>query len=149
MGGFIMSNAVQEVTPEVTQEIKLDVRAYPIAEPKGNTVAYASVTINDLVAISGIKVINGENGLFVSMPQGKGTDNKYRDIAFPVTKELRQQLNEAVIEEFGIALDAMLEQKESTLNKIRESAKAAKEKTAPAADKGLKDKTVKKGAPER
>jgi stage V sporulation protein G len=77
---------------------KLDVRAYPIAEPKSSTVAFASVTINDIIGINGIRVVNGENGLFVAMPQTKDSNKEYRDIAFPVTKDLRLQLNEAVLD---------------------------------------------------
>ena len=54
--------------------IKLDVRAYPIAEPKGSVMAFASVTINDMFAVNNIRVVNSEKGLFVAMPQVK--DNK-------------------------------------------------------------------------
>jgi len=77
---------------------KLDVRAYPIAEPRNNTVAFASVTINDIIGINGIRVVDGEKGLFVAMPQTKDSNKEYRDIAFPVTKDLRLQLNDAVLE---------------------------------------------------
>ena len=116
---------------------KLDVRAYPIAEPKGSTVAFASVTINDMVAINGIRVINSEKGLFAAMPQTKDTSGEYRDIAFPVTKELRQQLNKAILDEYAVAKD----QPASVKDQIRDGAKAAKD--APAAAK-----TAKKAGPE-
>ena len=109
---------------ETTQAAtKLDVRAYPIAEPKSNTVAFASVTINDMVAINGIRVVNGEKGLFAAMPQTKDTSGEYRDIAFPVTKELRQQLNKAILDEYALAK----EQPASVKDQIREGTKAAKE----------------------
>ena len=122
---------------------KLDVRAYPIAEPKGTTVAFASVTINDMIAINGIQVVNGKNGLFAAMPQTKDDKGDYRDIAFPVTKELRQQLNKAILDEYAVQKNQP--EKASVKEQIRDNAAA---KTTPTVDtpsaargKGTKTKT--------
>ncbi|MCL2816213.1 MAG: SpoVG family protein [Oscillospiraceae bacterium] len=146
-------NKVNKETGEVTGTMSLEVRAYPIAEPKGNTKGFASVTIDGMFGAHGISIIEGKNGLFVSMPQTKDAKGEFRDIFHPVTSEGRKILNEAVLNEFGAALDAMVVQKESTLNQIRESAKAAKQQTAPASEKGAAgketaEKTNKKGTPE-
>ena len=110
---------------------KIEARAYPIADPKSSTVAYASVNIDDKFAVNGIRVVNGEKGLFVAMPQTRDNKGEYRDICFPVTKELRQQLSDTVLNEYAHALDAMVEQKESTVAKLREAASAAKDRPAP------------------
>ncbi len=59
--------------------IKLDVRAYPIENPKGNVIAFASATISDVFAVHNIRVVNGEKGPFVAMPQIKAK-GEYRDI---------------------------------------------------------------------
>jgi stage V sporulation protein G len=80
--------------------IKLDVRVYPVDEPKGNTLAFANVGVEDLVAISGIRVVNGKNGLFVDMPQSKDKNGEFHDIAFPVNSDLRKELNKAVLAEY-------------------------------------------------
>lgn len=56
----------------------------------------ASVNINGAFAIRGVKIIEGSNGLFVSMPSYK-VGNEYKDICFPITQECRKQLHEAVI----------------------------------------------------
>jgi stage V sporulation protein G len=81
---------------------KLDIRVYPIDEPKGSTKAYASIAVGDLVAIRGIRVVDGEKGMFAAMPQSydKKTE-KYHDIAFPLTKDLREDINAAVIGEYN------------------------------------------------
>jgi stage V sporulation protein G len=78
----------------------LDVRVYPIDEPKGNTLAFASVAIDDLAAIRGIRVVNGEKGMFVTMPQSQDNSGQYHDIAFPLNGDLRKEMNAAVLEEF-------------------------------------------------
>lgn len=118
-----------------TPEIKLDVRAYPIKEPKTKTVAFASVTINDMVAINGIQIIDGKNGLFPQMPQTKDASGEYRDIAFPVTKDLRLQLNTAIMDAFTAA-----KEKVSVKDTIQEGAKVAKGASAIGKGKSSKSK---------
>ena len=80
--------------------VKLDVRVYPLEKPAGNTLAFANVGIEDLAAINGVRVVNGEKGLFVTMPQSKDKDGEYHDIAFPINSDLRKALNTAVLDEF-------------------------------------------------
>ena len=80
--------------------IKLDVRVYAINEPKGNTLAFANVGVEDLVAISGVRVVSGKNGLFVDMPQSKDKNGEYHDIAFPINSGLRKELNKAILAEY-------------------------------------------------
>ena len=88
--------------------IALEVRVFPSKDPKhtGHTKATASVGISvdgaKLVCIRNIRVIEGKDkGLFVSMPQLKGTDGKYYDIAFPLDKNLRDHMSDAVLAEYN------------------------------------------------
>lgn len=60
-------------------------------------IAIGSITFDKCFVVDGIKVLTGNNGLWVSMPSRKTTDGEYKDIAFPTTKEFRQEINEAVI----------------------------------------------------
>lgn len=62
----------------------------------GSTLATASVDLNGVFAVRGIKVVQGTNGPFVSMPSYK-TAEGFRDICFPCTAEFREQLNAAVL----------------------------------------------------
>jgi stage V sporulation protein G len=117
---------------DTEKNVKLDVRAYPIAEPKGSVAAFASVTIDDIFAVNNIRVVNSEKGLFVAMPQVKDSKGEYRDICFPVTKELRQQLNEAILGAYAAEKEKDAPAKDSTVDKLREGKREAKEKPAPA-----------------
>ncbi len=114
------------------KSIKLEVRAYPIAEPKGSVVAFASVTIDDMFAVNNIRVVNSEKGLFVAMPQVKDSKGEYRDICFPVTAEMRKLLNDAVLGAYRLETEKTAPAKESTVDKLREGKREAKEKPAPA-----------------
>ena len=87
--------------------MELDIRIRPVN--KGNVLAYASMNINRAFAVDGIKVLNGEKGLFVSMPSYKSGDGKYHDVCFPVNKEFRAQINEAVLGEYQQTIQQMQE----------------------------------------
>jgi len=83
--------------------IKLDVRVYPLNEPQGKTKAFASVAVDDLIAICGVRVVEGEKGLFVTMPQSQDKDKKFHDVAFPLVGDLRKEINKAVLNEYKAA----------------------------------------------
>ena len=127
----------------MSDAIKVDARAYPIKEPKNKTVAFASVTINDMIAINGIQIIDGKNGLFMQMPQTKDSKGEYRDIAFPITKELRQQLTDTILAKY-------IEEKSkvSVKDEIKGGQTAAKEKPTKEAPTAGKGKNTKKKDPE-
>ena len=72
-------------------EVKINSMYPPGAS--GGIRAYASATVDGCLGIRGIKVVEGgRDGLFVSMPSRK-TENGYKEICFPVTKEFREQLH--------------------------------------------------------
>lgn len=70
----------------------------------GNPLAYADITLNEDFVVKGLRVVKGETGNFVSMPQGKKyqKDGKdvYPDNAFPLTKELREHITEEVLKAY-------------------------------------------------
>ena len=67
----------------------------------GKVRAMASVVFEDCFLVSGFKILEGINGLFVSMPQAK-IKEEYKDTAFPITKEFREMLITAILGEYGI-----------------------------------------------
>lgn len=67
-----------------------------------NLRAFASITIDDVFVVKEIRVMEGKNGLFVSMPSRKVGD-KYMDISHPITAEWRQRINSAVLSEYGVS----------------------------------------------
>lgn len=75
-----------------------------IFEGRGNILANMNITIDDCLAINGIKVINGKKGIFISFPQTsyEGTDGttQYRDIVFPCTKEARAALDKVLMKKY-------------------------------------------------
>jgi stage V sporulation protein G len=117
---------------EAAAEVKLEVRAFPIENPKNSIVAFASANIAEVFAVNNIKVINSEKGLFVAMPQVKDGKGEFRDICFPITREFRQKLNDAILGEYAAACERKATEKESTVEKLREAGRDAKKSIATA-----------------
>ena len=61
--------------------------------------AFADVAFSGVV-IKGFSVVDGQNGLFVSMPRHQGKDGKWYNTVYPSTKELKQQLSSVVLEAY-------------------------------------------------
>ena len=87
-----------------------NVSIYTLNDSNSKTVALATVTIADCLVLTGLKIVKGKNGMFVSMPQRKlskpdKNGNKYADIFFPVTHDFREELNDAVLDAYDDKVD--------------------------------------------
>lgn len=71
-------------------------RMHPL-DGDGATKAFCDVCIGDEFLVKGFRVVEGRNGLFVSLPRGPGKDGKWYNSAFPVTAPARAALTEAVL----------------------------------------------------
>ena len=66
--------------------------------------AVASVTFDDEFVVHDIKIISGQNGMFIAMPSRKMGDGDFRDIAHPLTSEVRNRMKEAIFAEYHTVL---------------------------------------------
>ena len=87
-----------------------NVSVYTLNDTNSKTVALATVTISDCLVLTGLKIVKGKKGMFVSMPQRKlskpdKNGNEYADIFFPVTHDFREELNNAVLDEYDKKVD--------------------------------------------
>jgi len=60
----------------------------------------ASVTIDDCFVIHDIRIIEGEDGLFIAMPSRQKANGEYRDVAHPINKETRTMFEDAIFEAY-------------------------------------------------
>lgn len=75
-----------------------NVQVYPLKEMVGKTRAMVRVVLSDQLQLTGMRVVDGSNGLFVSYPNDpshKGDD--FKSLFYPVTKELRDHIETAVL----------------------------------------------------
>jgi len=76
-----------------------DVRIRKISA-EGKMKAIVSVTFENQFVVHDIKVIEGQNGLFIAMPSRKTPDGEFKDIAHPINTETREQIQKAILDEY-------------------------------------------------
>jgi stage V sporulation protein G len=71
--------------------------------------AMATVKVLDAMYLTGIRVIEGKNGLFISMPSKKSPAGEYQDIYFPASKAMRDELQALILSAYKqeVALNAV------------------------------------------
>lgn len=98
------NTAAGQETGKAAQPLDFEVRIHHINPNVSDAIkGTASVNINKAFAVRGIKIMEGTNGLFISMPSYK-SGNEYKDICFPITPECRKQLNDAVLQAYEQAI---------------------------------------------
>ena len=62
--------------------------------------AYADITFDESFVIHGLKIIDGQNGLFVAMPSRRMPNGEFKDIVHPIKPELRAEITQVILEKF-------------------------------------------------
>jgi len=65
---------------------------------------FANVTFDNAFVVRGMKIIQGNKGYFVSMPSRKRPDGTHQDIAHPVNADMRQEIEQRVLEAYELEL---------------------------------------------
>ena len=76
-----------------------DVRLRKVNE-EGKLKAIASVTFDEEFVVHDIKVIDGQNCLFIAMPSRKIGNGEFRDVAHPLSSETRNRIRDAIFAEY-------------------------------------------------
>ncbi|MFL0252145.1 septation regulator SpoVG [Clostridium neuense] len=76
-----------------------DVRIRKITS-EGKMKAIVSVTFDNEFVVHDIKVIEGQNGLFIAMPSRKTPDGEFKDIAHPINTSTREKIQTSILEEY-------------------------------------------------
>ena len=76
-----------------------DVRIRKVSD-EGKMKAVVSITFDDEFVVHDIKIIEGQNGLFIAMPSRKMGEGDFRDIAHPLVSETRNRIKEAIFAEY-------------------------------------------------
>ncbi|PIQ89579.1 MAG: hypothetical protein COV72_02390 [Candidatus Omnitrophica bacterium CG11_big_fil_rev_8_21_14_0_20_42_13] len=63
--------------------------------------AFVDIAVNDVLLVKGLRIVNGKNGLFVSMPQTLARDDKWYSSVYPLTKEAREEIQEIVLASYN------------------------------------------------
>ena len=81
-----------------------DVRIRKIAT-EGKMKAIVSVTFDNEFVVHDIKVIEGQNGLFIAMPSRKTPDGEFKDIAHPTNTDTREKIQNSILKAYEEAME--------------------------------------------
>lgn len=76
-----------------------DVRIRKVTD-EGRMKAIVSVTFDDEFVVHDIKIIDGQNGLFIAMPSRRMSGGEFRDVAHPILPETRKMVKDAILSEY-------------------------------------------------
>lgn len=77
-----------------------DIRVRIIKKEDSKLKAVASMTIDECFVVHDIKIVEGTQGYFISMPSRKTADGEYKDTVHPLNTETRNQIESAILAEF-------------------------------------------------
>jgi len=75
-----------------------EVKVFPVNEDKLK--AYVTIVIDDCFVVRDMKIISGNEGLFVAMPSKRRKDGTFRDIAHPLNQDTRADLEKQVLDAY-------------------------------------------------
>ena len=78
------------------------VKVFPVKEEKLK--AYVSIVLDECFLVSDLKVIQGPNGLFISMPSKRKKNGDFKDIAHPLNRETRERMERRILDEYEQAV---------------------------------------------
>ncbi|MDH3976212.1 MAG: septation regulator SpoVG [Deltaproteobacteria bacterium] len=77
-----------------------EVKVFPVSKDDERLKAFATITFDDCFIVRDLKIIDGNEGLFVAMPSKKRKDGQYKDIAHPLNNNMREVIESAVLNEY-------------------------------------------------
>lgn len=80
-----------------------EVRVFPVQEEKLK--AFVSIVLDRCFMVNDIKVIQGKDGLFISMPSRRKKNGEFKDVAHPLNQETRRWVEDRILGEYRAALD--------------------------------------------
>lgn len=80
--------------------MKVEAKITLLAQSTNSVKALASITIENCFVVTGIRVVEGQNGYFTAMPNRKTPNGEYKDICFPITAEARAMINDEILAKY-------------------------------------------------
>lgn len=117
-----------------------EVKIFLVGEEKLK--AFVSIVLDDCFMINDIKVIEGRDGLFISMPSRRKKNGEFKDVAHPLNNRTRAWLEDRVLGEYGRALAADGQGEPPPARRVPVAAAAAERVVAQPASGEAHEKTL-------
>jgi len=84
-----------------TEDLKLAVTRIHKLDGESATKAFCDISILDSLVINGLRIVQGKDGLFVSMPREVSKDGKWYNTVIPLRREVKDDIEKLVLEAYG------------------------------------------------
>ena len=81
-------------------DLKLAVTRIHKLSGEGATKAFADISMMDAIVIIGLRIVEGKDGLFVTMPREEGKDGKWYNTVIPLNREVKNEIERIVLEAY-------------------------------------------------
>jgi len=81
--------------------IKIEVSRIHKLDGTGPTKAFCDIAIEDSFVIKGVRIVEGEKGLFIAMPREEGKDGKWYNTVIPLNREVKDEIERIILEAYG------------------------------------------------
>lgn len=119
-----------------------EVKVFPIQEEKLK--AFVSIVFDQCFMVNDIKIIQGRDGLFISMPSRKKKNGEFKDVAHPLNNDTRRMIEDRILAEYDRVLqergEAPVDRGERATRTAEPAADAGHEISSPRQDEGRQDR---------
>lgn len=89
----------------MSEQVEIAVKRISRYSGDGTLRAYCDVAVGNAFLVTGLRVVEGKKGLFVSMPRQQGKNGNWYDTVMPLTKEAREQISGIVLKAYRSGVD--------------------------------------------
>ncbi|MDD5496588.1 MAG: septation protein SpoVG family protein [Candidatus Omnitrophica bacterium] len=83
------------------EDLRIEVSRMHKLDGTGATKAFCDISVADSFMIRGLRIIEGRDGLFVSMPREEGKDGKWYNTVIPLKRDVKDHIERIVLEAYG------------------------------------------------
>lgn len=73
--------------------------------PEGKLRGIVSITLDNVLAVHDIKIVQGEERLFAAMPSRRDDNGMFRDIVHPINADVRKEMEDQILSAFKIEVE--------------------------------------------
>ncbi len=84
----------------VSEVLNLKVDRMTKLEGESKVKAFCDLVFGDMFLVKGFKIVEGEKGMFVGMPQQQSKQGKWFNVFLPVTNEIKEYISETVLQAY-------------------------------------------------
>ena len=114
-----------------------EIKVFPVEEEKLK--AFVSIVLDHCFMVNDIKVIQGRDGFFISMPSRRKRNGRFKDVAHPLNNETRRMIEDQILAQYDRAISGDESIDEEPRPVVEEKAEVANEQST---EESLEGKTL-------